>query len=463
MKKHLIAMAIGLLAFNAHAQKGAITSEMWNIIRSTNPTTPETRALRNALNTNDIKELALNAENPDAYDFHFSNKVASAGITDQESSGRCWLFSGLNVMRSAVIRKYNLDKFEFSQSYCFFFDQLEKSNLFLQSIIDNAKEPLDSRQNTWLMQHPLSDGGTFAGVQEAVMKYGLVPAEIFPESYNVNHTSKMAQLIKLKLRQYALELRQMVADGKSQKAINKRKTEQLAYVYHVLKICLGTPPETFTYTLRDKEGKEISTKTYTPQSFYKEVSGKDLRTEYVMLMNDPTRPFYKLYAVDLDRHTYDGPNWTYINLPMKEIKEIAVKSIRENVMMYMSCDVGKYLNAKTGVLSLKNYDYEDLLSTTFPMTKAERIKTYASASSHAMTLMAVDIDKEGKTKKWMVENSWGPSHGHNGHLVMTEEWLDEYLFRLVAEKRFVNAKLLDILKQEPTLLPAWDPLFQSER
>ena len=181
-----------------------------------------------------------------------------------------------------------------------------------------------------------------------------------------------------------------------------------------------------------------------------------------MLMNDPTRPYYKTYTVDMDRHTYDGHNWTFLNMPMADIKQIAIASIKDSTMMYMSCDVGKQYDSQTGVLSVNNFDYASLFDTDFPMTKAERISTFASASSHAMTLMGVDLDENGRPLKWQVENSWGPSSGYKGHLIMTDEWLDEYLFRLVVEKKYVPEATLELMKQKPIVLPAWDPLFMGE-
>mgnify|MGYP000008959687 FL=1 len=461
--KRILTLTFGLLSAVAFAQKnGAITESMLQQIKQQNPPTATDRALRNALAANGINDLTKRADKAPV-DGNFTYRVPSNGITDQQSSGRCWLFTGLNVMRARMIKDYKLGEFTLSQSFLSFYDQLEKSNLFLQCVIDYAKEPIDSRQNTWLFEHPLSDGGTFSGVQDLVMKYGVVPAEVFPESYNANNTSKMAEIISLKLRQYGLELRDMVSKGKSATDLQKRKTTMLGEVYHILQICLGTPVEKFVWTLRTADGKAVSTAEYTPKQFYQEFVGKDLKNDYVMLMNDPTRPYYKLYAVDLDRHTYDGRNWTYINLPMNEIKAMAVKSLKDTTMMYMSCDVGKFLDKKTGVLDVDNYDYASLFNTTFPMNKAERIQTHASASSHAMTLMAVGLDATGKTTKWMVENSWGPTYGYKGHLIMTDKWLDEYLFRLVVDKKYVDAKTLDILNQKPTLLPAWDPLFQAEQ
>jgi len=462
MKKLSLLLLSGLFAVApAFAQKGAITPQMLNEIRKANAPTAADRALRNALNKTGVNDLALSAENTDVNEVYFSNEVPSAGISDQKQSGRCWLFSGLNVLRAEIIKKNNLGAFQFSQSFLFFYDQLEKSNLFLQSVIDNADEPLESRKNAWLFKNAIGDGGTFCGVQALVMKYGLVPAEVMPESYNANNTSRLSQIIALKLREYGLALRKAVQNKTKSADLEKLKTEQLSTIYHILSLALGTPPESFSYTLRDKNKKAISTKTYTPRSFYDEFIGRDLRTEYVLLMNDPSREFHRVYSVDMDRHTYDSPNWTYLNLPMDEIEAIAKASIKDSTMMYMSCDVGKFYT-KSGVLSLQNFNYEDLFGTDFPMDKADRIRTYASASSHAMTLMAVDLDENDQPLKWKVENSWGESSGKSGHLIMTREWLREYLFRLVPEKKYVPAETLELLKQKPIQLPAWDPLFSPE-
>ena len=463
MKKILFTLLALLSMGHASAQNGGISPEMLSEIRKACPATAETRALRNALAGTSINQLALAAENPALTDTYFSNEVPSKGVTDQKSSGRCWLFTGLNVFRARMIKKYELGKFEFSQSYCFFYDQLEKANLFLQATIDNAKKPMDDKTVEWLFKNPLSDGGTFCGVQDVVTKYGLVPAEVMPESFAANNTSRMSDLIALKLREYGLALRAAVAKGEKPAALQKRKTEMLTTVYRMLTICLGTPPAEFTWTRKDAYGKPVETKTYTPLSFYETYVGDDLKNNYIMVMNDPSRPYHKTYTIEYDRHSYDGCQWTYVNLPMDEIKPLAIASIKDSTMLYFSCDVGKCYNSKTGILSLGNYNYADLFGTDFPMNKADRIRTFASASSHAMTLMAVDLDAEGKPTKWKVENSWGPSAGYQGHIIMIDEWFDEYMFRLVVDKKYVPASVLDLLKQKPTVLPAWDPLFAEDK
>lgn len=465
MKKIFLTLLLAAPALTLSAQvgKGGITPEMLEKIKSEQPNTAADRALRTALAGTSINQLAKNPNNPASSDTYFSHSVPSKGITDQQSSGRCWLFTGMNVMRAKMIKKYNLGAFQFSQSYSFFYDQLEKSNLFLQAVIDNAKKPMDDKLVEWLFKNPLSDGGTFCGVQDVMMKYGAVPAEVMPESYNANNTSRMSAIIALKLREYGLALRQGAAKGQKPAVLEKRKVEMLGTIYRILSTCLGEPPTTFKWTMKDAKGRPISTKEYTPKSFYEEYVGEDLKNNYVMLMNDPSRPYHRTYTIDMDRHSYDGAQWTYLNLPIEEIKPLAIASIKDSTMMYFSCDVGKFYDSKTGVLCTENFDYATLFDTDFPLDKADRIRTFASASSHAMTLMAVDLDAEGKPTKWMVENSWGPNSGVKGHLIMTDKWFDEYMFRVVIEKRFVPEKLLKLYNHEPTRLPAWDPLFSEDK
>ncbi|MBO4469618.1 MAG: C1 family peptidase [Bacteroidales bacterium] len=426
---------------------GGIDSQMLQALRDGYSSTPADKAVRNALNAVALNTLAVNAENAAMIDTEFSDRVKTNGITDQKQSGRCWLFTGLNVLRAAAITKHDLGKFQFSQSYCFFYDQLEKSNLFLQAIIDSKNLPLEDRQVDWLLSNPISDGGTFTGVANLVMKYGVVPADVMPESFIANSTSQMAAQLRNLLRQDALKLR----EAKNAKEAQSLKFGMLGEIYRLLCLSYGEPPLEF----------EWKGKTYTPQQFYQEMVGFDLNHDYVMLMNDPSREYYKLYEIEYDRHVYDGDNWLYLNLPIDRIKEMAIASIKDDNAMYFSCDVGKFLDRKRGVADLANFDYESLLGVKFTMDKKQRIQTHASGSSHAMTLIAVDL-KDGKPVKWMVENSWGESSCYKGNLIMTDEWFDEYMFRLVVERKYIPADLAGYLKQKPIKLPAWDPMFLGE-
>lgn len=451
----LCASVIGVSAQNS---KGGISEDMLKEISKGYTGSAEQKAVRNALAVNPISELSVNAENLAMCDTYFSDRVKTKGITNQLSSGRCWLFTGLNVLRAKMIDKYDLPEMVFSHNYLSFHDLLEKSNLFLQAIIDTKDQPIDSRQVEWLLKNPIGDGGQFTGVSNLIMKYGVVPKSAMPETFQSNNTDEMRVILKLKLREYALALRAQ----KTEKEALALKTQMLTEIYRILAECVGVPPTEFEWTRYDKDGKPVNTKTYTPKSFYDEYIGEDLENNYIMVMNDPSREYYKVYEIDLDRHVYDGENWLYINLPIEKIKEMAIASIKDNTAMYFSCDVRKFWSKDKGTLDLNNIDYASLFRTSFPMNKKERIQTFASGSTHAMTLIAVDLDEQGTPKKWMVENSWGEKSGYKGNLIMTDEWFNEYMFRLVVEKKYVPADVMELLKQKPIMLPAWDPMFADE-
>ena len=460
MKQLLITIIMILpLLTMAQEDKGAISSQMLTNMHK-NYVNSNSTGTENAIRHNNLKDLAKSRYTNGSSDTYFSNRVKSSGVTNQKSSGRCWLFTGLNVLRPVVMENKGMSEFKFSQAYLFFYDQLEKANLFLEGIIATKNEPMDDKRVEWLIKNPIGDGGQWTGLVDLVDKYGAVPDDVMPESYQANNTSKMSRLLTLRLREDALQIRKMATDKKSDTDIAKAKEQMLNDVYRILALSLGEPTQEFEWRYKDKDGNITELKKYTPMSFYKEFVGLDL-SEYVMLMNDPTRPYNALYEIDYDRHRYDGHNWKYINLEADKIKEFAKASILDNKAMYFSCDVGKQYDGKNGYLDMANYDYASLVGVEFGMDKIQRIKTFSSGSSHGMTLVAVDMDKDGKINKWLLENSWG-QRGYKGHLIMSDEWFSEYMFRLVINKKYIDKKTLKILEKKATFLPPWDPMFSQE-
>lgn len=465
MKQKIYSLAVAIcMTATVNAQTGGISSKMLGEIQKQNKMTPAENAIANAIAANSIDNLAQNRNNATELDTYFSIETPKQTITDQKSSGRCWMFSGMNVLRANFAKRTDSLRVEFSQAYLFFYDQLEKANLFLQGVIDTGKKPIDDQRVQFFFKNPINDGGTFCGVADLTEKYGLVPKQVMPESYSSDNTSKMARLISSRLREDGLILRKMVADGKKASDIEKAKTEMLATVYRMLALTIGEPPTQFTYAHRNKDGKAVGEpKTYTPQEFFKEVVGDKLNGTFIMVMNDPRRPYYKTYEVELDRHTYDGHNWKYLNLPMDDIEQLAIASLKDGRKLYSSYDVGKMLDRKRGYGDTENFDYGSLMGTTFGMNKAERISTFDSGSTHAMTLTAVDLDANGKAKKWKVENSWGASWGQQGCMIMSDRWFREYMFRLVVDKKYVSEELLKLNEQKPVMVTPEDPLFINEK
>lgn len=466
MKKTTLALGLCLaLATTAGAQKqGGISASMLQQIEKSQGSTATNKALFNAVASNRIDNLAKNFSNRNTFDTHFSVETTKQSIHDQKSSGRCWMFSSFNVFRADFAR-HHADSLsvEFSHDYLFFYDQLEKANLMLQGVIDNAKKPMDDVRVQFFFKNPLNDGGTFCGAADLAPKYGLVPKSVQPETFSAENTSKISSLISSKLREYGLELRKMVADGKKAQAIDARKTEMLSTVYRMLAMALGEPVKEFTYQFRNRSGEPVGEpRRYTPLEFYNETVGHKLAGTFIMVMNDPRRPYHKTYEVEYDRHVYDGTNWKYLNLPMEDIAKLAIASLKDGKKMYSSYDVGKQFDRELGYLDTENFDYASLFSITFPMNKADRIATFDSGSTHAMTLVAVDLDKDGNPLKWKVENSWGPNNGAQGCLIMSNRWFNEYMFRLVVDKKYVPENLQKEFEQKPVMVMPEDPLFGED-
>ena len=467
MNKKTMALSLALVltsAVCAQTEGGGISAAMLQQMEKTQQSAPASKAIFNALASNKIDNLAKNFANQGTIDTHFSTETPKQSIHDQKSSGRCWMFSGFNVLR-ANFAKQHADTLavEYSHDYLFFYDQLEKANLMLQGVIDTAKKPMDDTRVQFFFKNPLNDGGTFCGVSDLADKYGLVPKSVQPETFSAENSAKMSSMISSKLREFGLELRQMAADGKKPAAIKARKTEMLSTVYRMLCLTLGEPVKEFTYAFRNKDGKTVGeARRYTPKEFFKATVGEPLSGSFIMVMNDPRRPYHKTYEVEYDRHTYDGQNWKYLNLPMDEIEQLAMASLKDGRKMYSSYDVGKQLDRERGYLDTENYDYASLFGTTFGMDKAQRIATFDSGSTHAMTLSAVDIDADGKAVKWKVENSWGPNHGQGGCLIMTDRWFREYTFRLVVNKQYVPQDIMKQFEQKPIMVMPEDPLFSVD-
>jgi len=439
---------------------GTIDAKMLNEIRSSFTLDASAKAAQNAItNAESLRELSLNREKIGKVDHYFKYRVEVKGITDQKSSGRCWMFTSMNTIRPQAMKKFNLNDFDFSHNYNYFWDLFEKSNLFLDNIIATANQDIQDREVVNYLKSPVDDGGVWNSFFNVAKKYGLVPASVMPETKMSNKTYELTRLINEKLRGEAYKIRMMIAAKDANKDIQQAKVKALKSVYRMLALSLGVPPTEFTWRYKDADGKISESKKYTPIEFLEEVAPGFAKTEQIMIMNDPTRAYYKVYEIKNYRNVKEGINWTYLNLPNEDIKSFALASIKNNEPMYASCDVGKQHNRKAGVMDVNTYDYASLFGVDFDMDKKARILTRQSGSTHAMALIGVDVDENDVPVKWEFENSWGSSAGDKGYLTFTDAWFNEYMFRIVINKKYLNEKAIKALESKPILLPVWDYMF----
>ena len=452
----LAAATTGLYAAT-DAQTG-LTPALLDELRAATQMSSAGTALMNALTNNEINKLALNREFLKKHNNYFSNKIETKGIADQENSGRCWLFAGLNVLRPAIIKKYNLDEFEFSQSYLSFWDKLEKANFFLEYVIQTADRDLRDRELDFMLNEAVGDGGYWAWFAELVEKYGVVPKDAFPETQSSSNTSLMTMAIDEQLVAGAAGLRRMAHSGSDQAELRIKKLEILKTVYKILVLNFSEPPVQFIWRYEDKDDIVSDGNVYTPKQFYHEVVGINLR-DYVSLLNYPGRDFYKLYQFDNCRNIFDTQDPVYANLPIAEIKTLVKKSILSNEPVWFGCDIGKAADRDKGILSIKIFDYDPIYQTGIMLDKETRIAYRYTTANHAMVLLGVDI-QQGKIVKWLVENSHGKESGHEGMLTMYDDWFDEYVYEAIISVKYLPPAIKNIFKETPVHLPIWDPMSE---
>jgi bleomycin hydrolase len=421
-----------------------------------------------ALSSADPKTVLVSRSTSIAVPQIFNLKIPFEGapITNQRQSGRCWLFASTNVFRVALMKRHNLDSFELSQAYLFFYDKLEKANFFLEQILDTVSEPLDERLVQTLLQSPVGDGGQWDMVYNLVTKYGLVPQPLYPDSFNAQSSSAINSVITTKLREDALKLRALATDAStSAKIIREAKEKMVREVHLILTLTLGPPPSPhaeFCWCYQDKEGRAQELKT-TPLAFAGEldtpkaarITGSSVHSMF-SLVNDPRNEYNTLLTVSRLGNIVGGRGVTYVNVPMSVMKSACVGMLTAGLPIFFGCDVGKYSDA-SGIMDTGLIDYELGFNVRLGMSKAQRLMVGESAMTHAMVLTGVHIE-EGKSVRWRVQNSWGEDRGEKGFFVMSDKWMDEFCYQAVVEPRFVSKEIRDILEQEPTVLPVWDPM-----
>jgi len=453
----IVLLALSAPPVAVQAQKGALTPDVLRSLRSSFVPDAGTKAVMNAVSANSARAISLDRETANSIDNHFSKKIKTQGVTDQKSSGRCWLYAGLNLMRPAAMTSLNVRTFEFSQNFLFFYDKLEKANLFLESIIDTRARPLDDRDVEWLLKNPFPDGGQWNMVTALVDKYGAVPAEVMPETESSGNTGLMNSTVSRYLRRCASELRALHESGRGENDLRQRKTAMLGDVYRMLAIHLGVPPEKFRWRLEDKDGEINEPMEYTPKQFYEKHVGFKLG-DYVCLYSVPSHPFGKLYQLRYDRNFFDLPNLTFANVSMELMKELTLKSVLADEPVWFGCDVGKESDSKLGAMKLGLYDYRSLYGVDLDMDKKTRVLYQESIPSHAMLIIGVDV-VGGKPEKWLVENSWGAKAGNSGLFTMYDDWFEEYNYTAIIHRKHLPKQVSDIFSQKAVELPPWDPMF----
>ena len=417
------------------------------------------RAMTNALAKTDLADVTFDNRRLRGDRFHFSVKIPTMPVTDQKSSGRCWLFAGLNLLREEVAKKCRLESFELSQNYIAFWDKYEKINYFLESVIDLIDNPPYERTLCWILSTGVQDGGQWDMFVSLVEKYGIVPKEAMDETYQSSHTNRMNQLLNRKLRQYAARLQRLHREGAGLEALQKEKEAMLEEMYGFLCTCLGDPPASFDFACTDKEKEYHIDRNLTPRQFYDKYIGLALE-DYVSVIHSPTedKPYYQSYTVDYLGNVVGGHDIRYLNLPMEELTALVVKQLQDGRLVWFGSDVAPCGDRERGIWDIAAFDYQSAFGMDFSMSKADMLDYRESAMNHAMVITGVDLDEAGKPTRWKIQNSWADKNGDKGYYLMSADWFDMYVYQAVIHKDYLSAAQLEAYRAEPKHLTPWDPM-----
>lgn len=385
----------------------------------------------------------------------FSIELPTDNVTNQKQSGRCWLFAALNVLRHRFASENKCKNFTFSQDYLFFWDRIERANMFFDHVLETSDKPLDDREVSFYFHAPDTDGGQWAMAVSLIRKYGLVPSYAMPESFTANATADFNHVLNKKLREDGLALRKLAQAGKTDEVEAARK-EFLSEVYRMSVMAFGQPVTKFDLEFRDDDKNYHLDKDLTPVSFFNKYFTDDL-DDYVVLFNAPDHEFNKLYAIPFEDNVQGGSPIQFLNAPIEVLKDAAIKQMQDGEGVWFGCDVGQESDRQSGVLATGLFKTDELFGIKSGLTKAERLATGDSGSTHAMTLVGVDVD-HGEIRQWKIENSWGEKVGKKGYFVMSDDWFNEYLFKVVVRKKYLSKDLVKIAEGPATPVPCWDPM-----
>lgn len=416
----------------------------------------------NAVTANDINALAVNRDLIVKHNKLFNFRLKDAGITNQQGTGRCWLFSGLNILSPSVMTKLHLKSFEFSQPYLTFWDKMEKANLFLEQMIEMRKLPLDDRKLTVLMSNPFGDGGWWHYVTALMAKYGAVPLSAMPETKQSINTGTINMLADRKLKAFASELRSDAARGRSVEQLRERKNGMLTEIYKLLVYAYGQPPTEFTFRYESKDSTVSTARTFTPIAFYNEFVA-DQVPQYALVMNNPTKEYDKTYQVESSRNMHEQADAIMLNIPIERLKGYALKALFDSQVVWFACDVGKDHLKDSAILANGVLAYDKVFGMSFSLTKSQQIELRESTPNHAMVFLGVDTTEGGKPDKWLVENSWGSARGDKGYWYMYDDWFEKNVYILMVDRRYLSDADKKLLDLKPVPLPVWDPFYSMLR
>lgn len=409
---------------------------------------------RNALTQNSISNLVYVKEQEKNTQKNFTIDLDNLPVLNQGASRRCWIYSGLEILRKHMIEQYNIEDFIFSSNYISFYDKLEKANFFIETMTELINRDIDDREIEFMLRKGIRDGGYWQNFVNLINKYGIVPEYVFPDTYSSSNTKELNELLSKYLRKFTIEIR------KNKNTINEIKEKTLQDVYNILCNCQGVPPNRFDFEFKDKNNKYKIIKNITPLEFFNTYIKIDLE-QYHDIINypSPNKPFNKTYTV---KHLYNVLGYKenlFLNLNYTRLEEMIIQQLKNGDIVYFSCDNGKYMNNEKGIWNDKQYDYENLFQIDLSLEKGEMLDSRECYFGHTMVITGIELE-DNRIKRFKIKNSWGKSETNSGYWIATPSWMKKYLYQIVIKEDYMLKDEIELLKTKTIELNIWDSLAE---
>ena len=416
------------------------------------------RIAMNAVTAAGIDKVAKNYDRARLLQRRFSTIVDNGEVTHQDRSGRCWLFSSLNVARFVAKKNMDLEQFEFSQNYAMYYDKLERVNYFLKDMacLVEAGEPEDSRLVQHLLREVMGDGGQWTMAMNVYKKYGAVPKDLFPETESSKNTGPMNNKLCELMRQAVAH---MYENPENIDQIVKNATEA---GHRILTIHLGEPPVSFDWEWTDKDDEFHRDGEITPVEFWKKYVGSADLESYVCLVDDPRKehPKGRKIAIEHLGNVVGGDATEYLNVPNQFMKDCVRRVlVEQGIPVWFGAECGPMMDREAGAWATDLFEYDRVYGVRFDLSKEQRVRFGNSAMDHAMAFAGVDVADDGTTtRRWRVENSWGDKIADKGYFTMSDDWFTEYVYEVAVPKALLPEEYQKALEEPAIPLPAWDPM-----
>lgn len=379
----------------------------------------------------------------------FNIELPESKRYDQKDSYKCWIYAGINVIKHNIAQNLDIDimKLELSNNYIAFFDKLEKSNNAYENIIELENADLDYIHKEKIIQYCVSEGGYWQWFVAIINKYGIVPMSFMPDVVESTNYQKVSDIFAEKVKKDISYLLELKNSNESVEKLREEKERFLQENYNLLSKILGEPNFKFDYEYKDKHDNYIIYKNMTPNDFKNKFLTLDL-DDFVSIGNLPmyNKEFYKIYSKKYLGNIHKSSYASFLNLPIEDLKELAIKQLKDGIPVWMGAHIIKFRDKKSGILDIRLYDYKDTLNFK-PLTKKESLDLHDIEMHHAMTFCGVHL-LENKPVRWKIEDSYGDKEKVNGYYIMNDNFFNEFVLNVIIDKKYLSTDQLELLKQD---------------